>query len=137
MTVLVLDSAAFSELARGPSAAKRTVRAALRAAVQVGAEVVVPAAVLAEQYRGGTHDQVVDSYLGRETGIDVADTNRQLARRVGNLLARAGRGSKDHVDATVVAVAVSRGGGVILTGDPRDLAALADGLIGISVEPIH
>ncbi len=46
-------------------------------------------------------------------------------------------GRSDHVDATVVAVAVSRGGGVILTGDPRDLAALADGLVGISVEPIH
>ena len=52
-------------------------------------------------------------------------------------MARAGRGSKDHVDATVVAVAVSRGGGVILTGDPRDLAALADGLIGITVEPVQ
>ncbi len=137
MTVLILDSAAFSQLARGPSAAKRTVRAALRAAAEVGAEVVVPAAVLAEQYRGGSHDQVVDSYLGRETGIAVADTNRPLARQVGNLLARAGRGSKDHVGATVVAVAVSRGGGVILTGDPSDLAALADGLVGISIEPVH
>ena len=137
MTVLVLDSAAFSELARASSVAKRTVRAALRAAVEVGADVVVPAAVLAEQYRGGAHDQVVDSYLGRETGIAVADTNRQLARQVGNLLARAGRGSQDHVDATVVAVAVSRGGGVILTGDPRDLAALVDGLIGINVEPMQ
>jgi hypothetical protein len=89
------------------------------------------------KYRGGAHDQVVDSYLGRETGIDVADTNRQSARRIGNLLARAGRGSKDHVDATVVAVAVSRGGGVILTGDPSDLAALADGLFGIVVEPVQ
>lgn len=137
MTVLVLDSAAFSELARGPSTARRTVRAALRVAADAGAEVVVPAAVLAEQYRDGAHDQVVDSYLGREIGIVVVDTNRQLARRIGNLLARAGRGSKDHVDATVVAVAVSSGGGVILTGDPRDLAAIADGLVGIHIEPVR
>ena len=34
-----------------------------------------------------------------------------------------------------MAAAVSKGGGVILAGDPRDLAALADGLVGILIEP--
>jgi hypothetical protein len=40
----------------------------------VGADVVVPVAVPVEQYPGGAHDQVVDAYLGGETGIAVADT---------------------------------------------------------------
>ncbi len=137
MTALVLDSQAFSVLARGHSAEKGVVRAALRAALETDTSVVVPAAVLAEQYRGGSHDQVVDSCLGRNSGIGVIDTTKQLARQVGNLLARAGRGSRDHVDAMVVAAAVSSGGGVILTGNVSDIPALADGLIGITVESIR
>ena len=90
----------------------------------------------AEQYRGGHHDQVVDSCLGSFTGIDVVDTTCQLARRIGNLLARAGRGSEDHVDAAVVATALALGGGVIATGDPDDLAALAGDLPMITIEKV-
>src|SRR6478752_6728618 len=102
MTALVLDSEAFSALARSRSGQHPgAVHAALKAAVEIGADVMVPAAVLAEQYRGGHHDQVVDSCLGRFSGIDVADTTRLLARRIGNILARARRGSEDHVDAAV------------------------------------
>lgn len=137
MSTLVLDSEAFSALARSRSAQHPgAVHAALRAAVETGSDVLVPAAVLAEQYRGGQHDQIVDSCLGRYTGIEVADTTRNLARAIGNLLARAGRGSADHVDATVVAVAVSAGGAVIATGDPDDIAALAANLVGITVETV-
>lgn len=137
MTALVLDAEAFSRLARSRSGHRpHMVHAALKAAADAGAEVIVPAAVLAEQYRGGAHDQVVDSCLGRHSGIDVADTTRHLARTIGNLLARAGRGSADHVDAAVVAVALAAGGGVIATGDPDDLAALAADLPGVAVEPI-
>ncbi|WP_415103128.1 PIN domain-containing protein [Micropruina sp.] len=79
---------------------------------------------------------MVDSCLGRHSGIDVVDTTRTLARTIGNLLARAGRGSVDHVDAAVVATALAAGGGVIATGDPDDLDALAAGLPGISVEVV-
>jgi predicted nucleic acid-binding protein len=111
-------------------------RAALRGAWEAEAEVIVPAAVLAEQYRGGTHDQVVDSYLGRETGIKVVPTTRPLARQIGHLLSRAGRGSREHVDATVIAAAIAGGGGVIVTGDPDDLTALAEGLVGIAILPV-
>lgn len=137
MATLVLDSEAFSVLARSrvgghPGA----VHAALKAAVLTNSSVVVPAAVLAEQYRGGRHDQIVDSCLGRETGIAVVDTDRALARAIGNLLARAGRGSSDHVDASVVAAALRLGGGVIITGDPSDLTDLSDGLPGIRIEPL-
>ena len=137
MSALVLDSEAFSILARARSGPQHsTVQAALRAALDSTVDVLVPAAVLAEQYRGGSHDQVVDSYLGRSTGITVADTTRHLARRIGNLLTRASRGSEDHVDAAAVAVAISAGGGVILTGDPDDLCAIAEGVVGVTIEPV-
>lgn len=137
MKALVLDSEAFSRLARARRReAPGSVLAALEAALRADAEVLVPAAVLAEQYRGGSRDQVVDTCLGRHTGIQVVDTDRVLARRVGNVLSRAGRGSADHVDATVVAVAASAGGAVVLTGDPDDLGALADGLLGVFIEQL-
>jgi hypothetical protein len=137
VTALVLDAEALSGLARSRAGLPPgAIHAALKAASEVGADVVVPAAVLAEQYRGGRHDQVVDSCLGRLTGIAVADTTRPLARRVGNLLARAGRGSSDHVDATVVAVAIALGGGVIATGDPNNLEALAAAFPGVVVEAL-
>lgn len=137
MSALVLDSEAFSSLARSRSGQHPgAVHAALTAAAETGTAVVVPAAVLAEQYRGGRHDQVVDSCLGRHTGIEVTDTTRALARTIGNLLARAGRGSADHVDASVVAVALAAGGGVIVTGDPDDLDALSGGLPGVTIEAI-
>lgn len=134
MSALILDSQAISDLARSRTRTPPgAVHAALRAAVETGADVLVPAAVLAEQYRGGRHDQLVDACLGSHTGIEVVDTTRSLARRVGNLLARAGRGSADHVDATVVATAITAGGGLILTSDPDDISALADGIVGITV----
>lgn len=132
MSVLALDSEAFSRLAR-PGSTRTALRSALRAAWELNAPVIVPAAVLAEQYRGGRHDQVVDSYLGRETGIVVVPTTRDLARSIGHLLARAGRGSADQVDATVVAATLEAGGGVIATGDPADMTALAHGLTEIAV----
>lgn len=135
MTSLILDSEASSSLARARAGERPgAIHAALKAAVEQGSDVLVPAAVLAEQYRGGGHDQITDSCLGRFTGVDVVDTTRALARRVGNLLARAGRGSEDHVDATVVAVAIAAGGGVIATGDLEDIGALAEGIIGVTVE---
>ncbi|WP_109505867.1 PIN domain-containing protein [Nocardioides speluncae] len=137
MIALVLDSEAFSSLARSRSGSRSAdVHAALRAAIHAGSDVLVPAAVLAEQYRGGRHDQVVDSCLSEHSGIEVVDTTRQLARRIGNLLARAGRGSRDHVDATVVAVAVAAGGAVIMTGDSDDIGVLAAGLVGITIYAI-
>lgn len=137
MIALILDSEAFSTLARSRSGQRPgAVHAALKAALKTGSEVMVPAAVLAEQYRGGKDDQITDSCLGRFTGIEVADTTRQLARSIGNLLARAGRGSAGHVDATVVAVAVAAGGGVIATGDRDDIEALGADLVGIRIERI-
>lgn len=132
MTALVFDSEAVSRLARR-GREQDVVRAALQAAYEAGVEVRVPAAALAELYRGGRHDQVVDSYLGREPGLGIVPTDRALARTVGHLLAQAGRGSRDHVDATVVATAVAAGGGVIVTGDPDDLSPLSSGIPAVTV----
>lgn len=135
MTALVLDAEALSGLARaGPH--ERTVRAALVAALAEAVDVVAPAAVLAELYRGGGHDQAVDACLAREGGIAVAPTDRALARRMGHLLAAAGRGSEHHVDAAVVAVCAAAGGGVVLTGDPGDLSALSGGAPAITIRDI-
>lgn len=132
---LVLDAEALSVLAR--SSERRAVHslplAALRVSLRRGEDVVVPAAVLAELYRGGKHDQSVDACLSRYFSIVVVDTDRSLARRIGNVLARAGRGSADHVDASVVAVAAQAGDAVIATADVDDIAALAAGLPGVRV----
>jgi predicted nucleic acid-binding protein len=122
---VVLDNAALAALAADPSAAKETVRAAMTAALRTQREVVVPAAVLAEMYRGRHHNQVVDACLSCETGLLVRSTDRRLARLVGGILAAAGRGSAEMVDAHVVAAAVEAGGGICLTADPGDLASLA------------
>ena len=89
--------------------------------------VYVPAVILAELYRGTGHNAIVDACLARETGIQVRDTDRGLARLVGGVLAAARAGSEDLADAHVVATAIDAGGGVVLTGDPGDLERLAAG----------
>lgn len=133
MSCVVLDAEALSSLARG-GRHEATVRAALAAAVAERTDVLVPAAVLAECYRGSRHDHAIDACLSRQGGIGVVPTDRPLARRIGHLLASAGRGSEHHVDATVVAVcATTGGGGIALTGDVTDLAALTPPGTGIVV----
>ena len=54
---------------------------------------------------------------------EVATVDEDTARRAGTLLATAE--SKATIDALVVAEAVTRGGGVVLTADPDDLTRLA------------
>ncbi len=123
VAALVLDSEAMAALARGGEQ-ERTVRAALTAAADASTEVVVPAAALAELYRGVAGDQAVDACLGAEGGIAVIPTDRPLARRIGKILADAGRATEDHADGSLVAVCAAAGGGLILTGDPRKVTEL-------------
>lgn len=125
MTALCLDAEALSSLAdqRGPRF--REVRAALEAARRLQRDVVTPAVVLAELYRGPGRNQTVDACLSRETGIRVRDTDRSFARFVGAVLGAAKAGSSDIADAHAVAAVVEVGGGVILTGDKDDLDRLA------------
>lgn len=53
------------------------------------------------------------------------NTDRSLARLVGGALHAAGLGSRAIVDAHVVSTAAEAGGGVVLTGDQKDLEQLA------------
>lgn len=132
MSCVVLDAEALSTLARG-GRHEAAVRAVLTAAVLERIDVVVPAAVLAECYRGSGHDPAIDACLAREGGVGIVDTDRSLARRVGHLLAAARRGSEHHVDATVVASCAMEGGGLILSGDAGDMQALTPPGSGITV----
>lgn len=133
----MLDSEALSVLAEGASRSGREVRALLAAAERLDRDVVVPAVVLAELYRGPGRNRMVDACLARETGLEVRDTDRELARFVGGVLAAAGVGSEMLVDAHVVAAAVERGGGVLATSDRDDLARLAAPYAGIDVVRVH
>ncbi len=132
MSCLTLDAEPLSSLARG-GRHEATVRAALAAALAEGVEVLVPAAVLSECYRGSRHDAAIDGCLSRQGGIGMVPTDRSLARRIGHLLASAGWGSEHHVDAAVVATCATAGGGVILTVDTSDLSALTPAGSGIVV----
>lgn len=122
---LVLDAEALSSLAEQSDHRFAETRAALEAARRLRRDVLVPAVILAELYRGPHRNQLVDSCLSRETALIVRDTDRNLARLVGSVLAAAKAGSEDLADAHAVAVAVDAGGGVIVTGDKADLERLA------------
>jgi len=134
MKAIVLDSEAISRLARAkPGAAKGVVQTWVTAAAKTGTPIYLPAAVLSEQYRGGSHDQAIDSCLSRYPGIEIVPTTRELASKIGHFLAIAKLGSAHHVDATVIAVAQTLGGAVILTSDPDDLRLLANNISTIEI----
>jgi predicted nucleic acid-binding protein len=131
---LVLDAEAVSRLASPGRRAE--VKAALAAALRLCRDVVTPAVVLAELYRGPRLNQVIDGLLARETAIAVRDTDRTMARLVGGVLAAADAGSEHMVDAHVVATAVEAGGGTLLTGDLDDLERLAAAYPHVHVAPV-
>ncbi|MEX0847295.1 MAG: PIN domain-containing protein [Ilumatobacteraceae bacterium] len=131
----MLDQRALDALAGSDGPAKRRVRQAMVAASRLRRDVVVPTVVLAELYRGGGRNQLIDALLSREElALVLRDTDRVLARLVGGVLSAAGAGSEDLADAHVVAVAVEGGGGVVLTGDPNDMARLSDPYRTVAVE---
>lgn len=134
---LVLDQAAVSALAAGPSNAQLQVRRAMTAAHRLRRDVTVPTVILAELYRGAGRNQMIDALLSRETqALELRDTDRVLARLVGAVLSAARAGSEDLADAHVVAAAVEAGGGIILTVDEADLKRLADPYRTIVVEQL-
>jgi predicted nucleic acid-binding protein len=135
--IVVLDSEAFNALAGPDSERKRRLRRILGAARRLGRDVLVPTLVLAELYRGRGHNQLVDACLARErASVASRDTDRQLARIVGGVLAAAGADSSHIVDAHVVAVAVDAGGGVVVTGDQADPGRRSASYHHIAVERI-
>jgi hypothetical protein len=96
-----------------------------RRTLETGVIPVVPAAVLAQAWRGGP--QVNLSRMLKSCEIE--DLTEVVARRAGALCARAG--TSDVVDATVAVGAASRGDRVV-TADPDDLRLLCAAL-GVAV----
>lgn len=125
---LILDSGAIIALARNDPRA----RAALTAAWEAGVEVATPAVVLAETVRGTAKDAPVNRVLKAVGEVIAAD--EQVGRSAGGLLGAAR--SRSTIDALVVASAVRVGGGVVLTGDPDDVTALATGHHEVLVQPL-
>ncbi|CAN5720159.1 hypothetical protein BH20ACT2_BH20ACT2_19950 [soil metagenome] len=125
---LILDAGAVIALSRSDVRA----RAALTAAVEVGAEVSIPAVVVAETIRGAATDAPVNRVLKAVGQVDAAD--EAVGRTAGRLLGEAG--STATIDAIVVATAVEAGGAVVLTGDPGDLRVLATGRREVIIEPL-
>ena len=118
-SLLILDSGAIIALSRSEARA----RAFLQRALELEAWVEVPVVVVAETTRGTGRDAPVNRVLKAVDAVPA--TPEVVGRTAGALLGRAtGAGV---ADALVVAQAVERGGGVILTSDPSDLMSLAAG----------
>ena len=100
--------------------------ALLRACRLSRASSTIPAAVVAEWWRG-THRALLES--GRVEAL-----TPELAERAGELLAST-TGS-NAVDATVVASAALRGD-LVITGDEHDLRELAELVSGVTVERLR
>jgi predicted nucleic acid-binding protein len=87
-------------------------------ALELGVDVRIPTAVLAETLRGGPRDAPIHRV---RAAVDVFPQTEEVARLAGGLLGRT-RG-KNTVDALVAAEAITLGADV-LTSDPRDLSTL-------------
>jgi predicted nucleic acid-binding protein len=136
VTALILDTRALEVIAdrqADPHAARR-MQSMLTSAARLGVPVRVPAAVLAEAYRGTAADAAVDRVLGH--GIRPVTTGQAMARLAGGLRHRDHLDSCHTVDALVIAAAVRLGGGIVATGDPGDLASLARSHPSVKVEPV-
>ncbi len=125
---LILDAGAVIALARNDPRA----RAFIRRAIELDAEVRVPVVVLAETLRGTARDAGVHRVLNAVS--DSLPIDEPIGRRAGALLGRSDR--SDTVDAIVVAEAIESGGAGILTGDPLDLTALADGERSVTIHAL-
>jgi predicted nucleic acid-binding protein len=125
---LILDAGAVIALSRADIRA----RAALAAAVDAGAEVSIPAVVIAETVRGTATDASVNRVLKAVGQVDVV--HEAVGRTAGRLLGASG--SSETVDAIVVATAVEARGAVVLTGDPDDLEALASSHREVIIETL-
>jgi predicted nucleic acid-binding protein len=125
---LILDAGAVIALARSEPRAM----AFLRRAVELDADVIIPVVVLAETLRGGRSDASVHRVLNNVGRIE--SSRPEIGRVAGALLGRSRR--TDTVDAMVVAEAVIRGGGQVLTSDPNDLGLLAASEPAVTVHPV-
>src|SRR5262245_28585901 len=127
---LVFDAAALEAMAASRPPEK--LRALLAEAYRRGREVIAPTLVCAEVARGRQRTRALEAAVsrherdrGEQPAIRLIDTDFSLARQVGAILSAGRSGSDRIVDAHVVAVCVPSGGGLVVTGDPVDILALA------------
>ncbi len=125
---LVLDSGGVSLLAERSSRAAALI-GELRTAGLWPA--LVPAPVLVECLTGQVGRDTPANRLLKSCDV-VTDVPQALARRCARLRFEARRGSA--VDAIVIGVAEPDG--VVLTSDPRDLAALAGVATGVTIHAV-
>lgn len=97
---------------------RRDVWALKRAAAEEDVEIVVPAPILAQVWRGAASASLA-RFL---RGVPVLPLDERLARRTGELLGRSG--THDVCDAALAASAED--GDRILTGDTGDIARLVE-----------
>lgn len=130
MAGIVLDSGALSAFA----AADRVLRDRLRELIDRKlTPLLVPTSVLIESTTGsGARDARVNRFL---KGCEIVPLTELIARRAAALRHAAQVGSA--VDASVVATAESRGGGLVLTGDLADLTALAAASPAVRILPLR
>jgi predicted nucleic acid-binding protein len=119
---LTLDAGALVALDRND----RTQWSRLRVAQRAGVVPVVPAPVVTQVWRSPRQ-----ANLGRALDLcAVEPVDEPLAREAGLLCAATG--SRDAVDAIVVASA-ARHGGIVVTSDPQDIAQLAQHVTGVAI----
>jgi predicted nucleic acid-binding protein len=111
-----LDTGALIAIERGD----RRLQALLDEAAAAGAELAVPAGVVAQAWRGSNRQARLARFLAL-AAVTVVPLDDLHARAAGVLCGRAG--TADVIDASVVICARARDHAV-LTGDPDDLAAL-------------
>jgi predicted nucleic acid-binding protein len=99
-------------------------------ALETGADIRIPVAVLAETLRGGARDAPVHRV---RNAVDVFPTDERMGRLAGRLLGDAG--GTNTVDAMVASEAVLAEADV-LTADPGDLRPLLAGFPRIQVIPV-
>ena len=111
---LILDSGAVLSWSRGEVRS----RSLLMRALELGADVRIPVAVLAETIRGGPRDAPIHRV---RNAVDVFPADERIGRLAGALLGRTG--GTNTVDAMVAAEAIVAGAD-ILSGDTGDLRQL-------------
>jgi predicted nucleic acid-binding protein len=84
-----------------------------------GRRLLVPAVVVAQAWRDGRRQVQLGKFL---RGCEVIPVGLELSKAAGVLCGKAG--TRDAVDATVVAVALAHGA-IVFTSDPHDIAHLA------------
>ena len=124
--MIVLDSGVVTAFATADRLLRERI---VRLSRRSGEPFLVPATVIIEATTASpARDANVNRFL---RACDIVVLDDPLARRAAALRFASRRGSP--IDASVVATAEARGGGVVLTSDLDDLRALAEHANGVEV----